>query len=243
MTDTASDIHTTPNLEADILSALRRITSQDDSIILDYAYLCSQEKTLLTEHLGRGEVTILAGEDGATEITESIYPGVWRSVERDDTHKIIDEHLEVGAIPRIVRTINRSGKTEFKTPPVIQNDGIMNAPSVLNEAMAYAESWHSAMLNHVINFTRMPMTSDDMALIIHCLGKAPVAIRTKNYGACMISSTQVRHIWTVQYFNSENKMILNTLEIGDVPSAAQAAQEDFEDSAMRLENAIMMETL
>jgi hydrogenase-1 operon protein HyaF len=48
----------------------------------------------------------------------------------------------------------------------------------------------------------------------------------------------VQNVWWVQYFNSQDKNILNTLEIGDVPAIAAAANEDIQESARRL-NEIM----
>jgi hydrogenase-1 operon protein HyaF len=41
-------------------------------------------------------------------------------------------------------------------------------------------------------------------------------------------------VWWVQYFNSQDMNILNTLEVVDVPAVACAAQEDINDSADRL---------
>jgi hydrogenase-1 operon protein HyaF len=38
----------------------------------------------------------------------------------------------------------------------------------------------------------------------------------------------------VQFYNSDDRLILNTLEITDVPEAVLAAQEDIDDSAARL---------
>ncbi|PVV25335.1 MAG: hypothetical protein B6D79_09440 [gamma proteobacterium symbiont of Ctena orbiculata] len=53
-----------------------------------------------------------------------------------------------------------------------------------------------------------------------------------------MTSTAVQNVWWVQYFNSQDKNILNTLEIGDVPAVAAAAKEDIQESAQRL-NEIM----
>ncbi len=38
----------------------------------------------------------------------------------------------------------------------------------------------------------------------------------------------------MQFFNSMDTIILDTLEVGGVPTVAIAADEDFEDSAERL---------
>jgi hydrogenase-1 operon protein HyaF len=40
----------------------------------------------------------------------------------------------------------------------------------------------------------------------------------------------------VQYFNSQDTLILNTLEVSDVPSVACASPEDIADSCQRLQD-------
>jgi hydrogenase-1 operon protein HyaF len=42
-------------------------------------------------------------------------------------------------------------------------------------------------------------------------------------------------VWWVQYFNSQDTLILNTLEVSDVPNVACASPEDIADSRQRLE--------
>ncbi|MDX1812887.1 MAG: hydrogenase expression/formation C-terminal domain-containing protein, partial [Gammaproteobacteria bacterium] len=42
------------------------------------------------------------------------------------------------------------------------------------------------------------------------------------------------NVWWVQYFNSQDTLILNTLEITKVPEVACAGDEDIADSAQRL---------
>jgi hydrogenase-1 operon protein HyaF len=41
-------------------------------------------------------------------------------------------------------------------------------------------------------------------------------------------------VWWVQYFNSMDQIILNTLEVADVPEVALVASDDFQDSIERL---------
>jgi hydrogenase-1 operon protein HyaF len=41
-------------------------------------------------------------------------------------------------------------------------------------------------------------------------------------------------VWSVQFFNTMDTILLDTVEIGDVPIVACAAEEDFRDSAERL---------
>ena len=57
---------------------------------------------------------------------------------------------------------------------------------------------------------------------------------SRGFGNCRITSTLARDVWRVQYFNAMNTMILNTIEVVDVPEVALAAVEDLEDSRGRL---------
>ena len=66
----------------------------------------------------------------------------------------------------------------------------------------------------------------------------PVAIISRGFGNCRITSTLARNVWRVQYFNTMNTLILNTLEIVEAPEVALAAPEDIEDSRERLSELI-----
>jgi hydrogenase-1 operon protein HyaF len=57
---------------------------------------------------------------------------------------------------------------------------------------------------------------------------------SRGFGNCHVSSTLVRDVWRVQYFNSARTLILNTLEIVRMPEAALAAADDLADSRERL---------
>ena len=61
-----------------------------------------------------------------------------------------------------------------------------------------------------------------------------MTILSRGYGNCRIASTKVNGLWRVQYFNSTDQLILDTLEITDIPAVACAATEDLQDSAERL---------
>jgi hydrogenase-1 operon protein HyaF len=61
----------------------------------------------------------------------------------------------------------------------------------------------------------------------------PVAIISRGFGNCRITSTAARHVWRVQYFNNMNTLILDTLEVVDLPEVAVAAAEDLRESRER----------
>ena len=79
------------------------------------------------------------------------------------------------------------------------------------------------------------MSEADLDHIEHVLRKGAVNILSRGYGDCRIESTMVSNVWRVRYFNSTNKLILDTIEVTDVPKVACAAQEDIEDAAQRLQ--------
>ncbi len=65
-----------------------------------------------------------------------------------------------------------------------------------------------------------------------------VAMISRGFGNCHITSTALRDVWRVQYFNSMKTLILNTIEIVDVPAVALAAPEDLADSLERLRDLV-----
>ena len=67
------------------------------------------------------------------------------------------------------------------------------------------------------------------------MGTGPVTILSRGYGNCRITSTATAHLWRVKFFNSRDALILDTIEVVDVPAVALASQEDVEDSARRLD--------
>jgi hydrogenase-1 operon protein HyaF len=46
------------------------------------------------------------------------------------------------------------------------------------------------------------------------------------------------HVWRVQFFNSQDTLILDTFEVTTIPEVACAAPEDLSDSANRLVNVL-----
>ena len=85
-----------------------------------------------------------------------------------------------------------------------------------------------------INFSLLPMAPADMALLQATLGEGPVRLVSRGYGDCRVIATAARNVWSVQYTNAMDAVVLDTLEIVDAPAAVLAADEDFADSSARL---------
>ncbi|HQS11393.1 MAG TPA: hydrogenase expression/formation C-terminal domain-containing protein, partial [Xanthobacteraceae bacterium] len=75
---------------------------------------------------------------------------------------------------------------------------------------------------------------EDLALIDAAVGIGGLTILSRGYGNCRIDAAARRDVWRVRYYNSTDMLILDTLEITDLPEVACAAPEDIADSAERL---------
>jgi len=119
-------------------------------------------------------------------------------------------------------------------PRVDVPDGAMNSPALLAEIGSQMAARGVGDSAHVINLTLFPMTPEDHVVIEQALPVGPVAMISRGFGNCHVTSTGLADVWRVQYFNNMNTLILNTIEIVDVPEVALAAAEDLEDSRERL---------
>ncbi|KQT19236.1 MULTISPECIES: hydrogenase expression/formation protein [Bradyrhizobium] len=200
------------------------------------ANLNELESKLVADVLGEGEVGgVVALPDGSlAQIQESVLAGIWRvRLETDAT----SEYLEIGAIPEIVRRAAAdltSADFEIGQAP----EGAMNVLPVLAEIRERALAWRPGIRSQIINFTLLPMSPVDMSFLQDTIRNGPIQLVSRGYGTCRVLSTGIRNVWSVQFFNAMDTIILDTLEVGGVPTVALAADEDFEDSAERLQEII-----
>ena len=219
-------------LLGELLELLREHRVGDAPRSLDLRGLSRDDRTFVNETLGEGEVGILLAGDAGVRVQETRLAGVWRVCGGTAGHQI--DRLEVAEIPRLVRATAFTGAAlqipfDGRCPP-----GVMNAPAVLVELCEHAAAWRSGDPAHVINLTLLPQTEADLAWLDERLGAGPISILSRGYGNCRIQSTGLTNTWWVRHYNSDERLILSTLEVTEVPAAALAAQEDIEDSAERL---------
>jgi len=176
-------------------------------------------RVIVNQMLGDGEVSIKLDGERRAHIQESVFAGVWRVCELDADDRLIGDWIEAGAIPSIV--LDAAHAAAAPAPAIVE--------IVQRKPPSPA---------HVINLTLFPLTPEDHRVLEKALPVGPVAIISRGFGNCRITSTLARNVWRVQYFNTMNTLILNTLEIVEAPEVALAAPEDIEDSRERLSELI-----
>jgi hydrogenase-1 operon protein HyaF len=198
--------------------------------------LTEQEQAFLNEILGEGEVSIIQNDDLNTQIQESVLAGLWRvRCFEKDTQKLCYDSIEVADIPHIIKNYtfeNAIKQLQFDNENL--PTGLMNALPLIAEINAKIADFKQDSQAHVINLSLLPQTPEDLAFLYETLGKGTTSILSRGYGTNRITSTMTDKVWWVQYFNSDDTLILNTLEVSEVPSVACAAMEDLADSATRL---------
>lgn len=217
--------------------ALQRHLDGEDAAVVDLTGLDAADRELVNQVLGEGEVAAqLTGPTGV-HAQESVFAGVWRVLHRMGD-SIVRDTIEVGAFPRaIAEAARRDGQLLPPLPTELPPD-TMNAPAVLEELRGHSGAWFRGMKAgaeaHVVNLSLLPLTPGDSMFFEQQLGRGRVMILSRGYGNCRIVSTRTAGVWRVTYFNSQDMIILDLLEVGEVPEVACAARQDLEDSAERL---------
>ncbi|MEM8800656.1 MAG: hydrogenase expression/formation protein [Pseudomonadota bacterium] len=225
-----------------VYQALQELVNDGRAWRFRIDHLAETDRKMLLDALGDGEVSVVitgVKGEGDVQISESVLPGVWKGRAETTEGTLGAEWIEVGAAPRALRELaaTRPRDTlpvETLTPP----RGAMNVMSVLAEIKERAAEWQPGVPNHVFNFTLFPMSPADSAFLAKTLGESGVRVSSGGYGAARVIMTGIKNVWAVQYLNGLGTVILDTIEVGDVPDAVLASQEDFEDSADRLSNIV-----
>ncbi|QTL04652.1 hydrogenase expression/formation protein [Aquabacter sp. L1I39] len=192
--------------------------------------LDAANRALIDECLGEGEVAVKVSGDAPLEIQEATFAGVWRVRGAGGVDRI-----EVGPFPRgaLVRAFRPSWTVDLPALAV-PAPGIFNAPPLITEIVHKAQALSGDGISHVINFSLLPHTPEDLALIETVLGEGNLTILSRGYGNCRIDACALKDVWRVRYYNSNDMLILDTIEITRLPEVAAAAPEDLADSAQRL---------
>ena len=215
------------------LAALAARWQPGERCVRELAGLNSEELALVNQVLGEGEVSAkaLLADGGEARIQESVFAGVWRVCRFDANGQQTGDSVEVAPIPELlIERAQAASRWLDALPPMPAT--LMNAAPICAELLARQRQALDSP--HVINFTLLPVTPDDLAWITDLVGEGAVGIFSRGYGKCRVLATALTHVWRVQYFNTMNTLLLDTLEITRIPDVTLADGEDIADSAERL---------
>lgn len=207
--------------------------------------LAPRDFQIINQVLGEGEASAivqLGAGNLEVRVQESVFAGVWRLMTwrrgenpEEPVMVLVDDAIEVGPVPSLFATI--AAEDVWTTPPVWRGElppNVQNAPLLVDEIRDQVAQWRPGQVPHVVNLTLLPVSPEDIGFLDHQLGTGRVLMLSRGYGNCRISNTRLPNCWRVVYYNSMDKVILNTVEVVDMPEVAMAAPEDLRDSHDRL---------
>jgi hydrogenase-1 operon protein HyaF len=190
-------------------------------------------RDVINQSMGFGEVSAFTTAPQHWRVQETAFSGIWRVLQVADDGAMVVDRLETGAIPApLTDTMLATATADLPAPDYPA--GCMNAQALVEEIRMQAAAWKPGDAAHVINLTLLPVSDADLDTLYGWLGHREVSILSRGYGNCRITSTRLQNVWWVQYFNSMDALILNSIEIIGMPEVALAADEDFSDSVERL---------
>lgn len=204
----------------------------EQASVLELSSLDLKNLGLVNQILGEGEVSLVSGQN--IQVQEAVFAGVWR-VLHFENGQVAHDTVEVSNWPHSVRdqvftSASLTGALAKDPLP----DAVFNAPSILTEIGEHVAAYKKGDATHSINLSLLPHTEEDLQYLAEKLGVGDTIILSRGYGNCRVSSTKTNNVWWVQYYNSQDVLILNSIEIICVPEVVCAAQEDIDDSAERL---------
>ena len=216
----------------ELQAALARYRIGDKAIVLELGDLSSENLGLVNQILGEGEVSMVSGPN--IQVQEAVFAGVWRVLHFDDG-KVERDTIEVADWPHSVRDqvftfASATGALAEDPLP----EAVFNAPAILTEIAEKVAAYKPGVEAHSINLSLLPHTEEDLQYLARKLGVGDTIVLSRGYGNCRVSSTNTKNVWWVQYYNSQDALILNSIEIIGVPEVVCAAQEDIDDSAERV---------
>lgn len=222
-----------------VLAALQAKVRGEAVAPVELTGLAAADLQLVNQVLGEGEVSaqVLAepGEVAAgaqARVQEAVFAGVWRVLQTQADGTVRDT-VEVGPVPALLARAAREDAALHR-PELPVPAGVLNARSVLTELAEHRRHWRAGRPAEVVNLTLLPLSPQDIAFLDAQIGTGRVLILSRGYGNCRITNAQVPHTWRVVYYNSQDTVILNSVEVIDMPEVACAAPEDLADSAERL---------
>ncbi|GEM_PF-6906634 len=219
----------------------------------DLCALSLHSREFIDDIIGAGEIyatlQIEKGDIKHIEIQESSIPGVWRIKHINHLDKVGTDYLEVTTFPTAIlskchalnnkETLEEQLSHDQPIDLMLQDAVNHNKHALLNELNYRGKNYNSSDETFVINLTASSMNDGELEELANQLGVGQVDLYSKAYGNCQISATSCVNTWWIKYFDAQENVMLETLEIVDIPTIASSSYRDIALSAMRLKNILL----
>lgn len=119
--------------------------------------------------------------------------------------------------------------------PTQQVDGLSgNADAVLHEIVALLETYTTTGEMGAIDLHSLPLTPADYELLRATLTEGEVHAHINAIGNSDIHETCYPGVWWLTYYNAEDDVVAELLEVTSVPQILKAPEEDMRDGLARL---------
>ena len=191
---------------------------------VDAAHLSRPARAHLASLLGQGEITATLMGLTPASIRETSLPGVW----------LVDaperQGIEIALVPTLIEEAARRSPRPLRLPESLP-DGAMNVRPVLGEIVHHLPGREQTQ---EINLTLLPMTEVDHQILADALGPTRVDLWSRGYGSCHVVLTDLGRVWRIRHYTSEERLILDMVQVGGVPVAIAATLEDMADAQTRI---------
>ncbi len=237
----APDLSPAQERLAAMAAAISHYLETRQTVTLNMAGLDEANRRIVDEVMGDGEVSIAVAPPFGDRMQESVMPGLWRVQTPAAEHGVAAaDTVDIGDVPNRVRAVLAETTRPVLKGPAVLPAGVMNVRPLLTEIADWVARVDGGSPGHAINFSNLPVNADDLTVLGDVLGSGTVNALSRGYSRTRIESTGCRHVWWVRYFNSDDKLLLNTLEITEMPQALLATPDDLADSAERLARQIQV---
>ena len=237
----ASSISLPPSVRAIVeqsLRGLRQAAVDHASRQIDLMHLSATDRASLDAFLGGGQMAATISADLSWRLHRTDLPGLWRVMAEDDSAgaagACVADYLEIADIPDVVRDALAALQGDMPPFPQDLPDGVLNAPALIEEIRHRAATHDPANRNVVVNLMLVPLSADDRHVIDALLGTVPLGLACGAYGTCRLTATRVRGVWRLRHYDITGAVIVDTIEIGDVPQIARVMYDDIDRAADRL---------
>jgi hydrogenase-1 operon protein HyaF len=139
-------------------------------------------------------------------------------------------------------SLDKIGVKLINLLPLPPEEGLSgNTDAILHEIVALLETYTTSGQTGAIDLHSLPLTPADYALLRDTLAEGEVHARIDAIGNTEVRETHYPGVWWLTYYNAEDDIVADLLEVTTVPEILKAPVEDICDGLSRLRERLKLE--